>query len=91
MNTSTAECWASKVNHPYPGLLPNVPASNDYKGGFVCNLIRKDLGIAVDCAKSAEVTLPLTYQVHQLYNMMVISGNGKKDFSYILQFLKGQK
>ncbi|KAF1317492.1 3-hydroxyisobutyrate dehydrogenase, partial [Globisporangium splendens] len=78
-------------NHPYPGLMENVPSSNDYKGGFASKLTRKDLGLAVDCAKQAEVNLPLTFNTHQLFNMMVTSGGGDKDFSYILQFLKGKQ
>lgn len=81
----------SPRNHPYPGLMENVPAANDYKGGFSCSLIRKDLGIAVDVAKQAEVTIPLTHTMHQFYNMMVNQGHGNKDFSYVLQFLKSAK
>lgn len=34
MNTSTARCWSSDSYNPVPGLMPNVPASNGYKGGF---------------------------------------------------------
>ncbi|DAZ93066.1 TPA: hypothetical protein N0F65_008860, partial [Lagenidium giganteum] len=91
MNTSTSQCWSSTVYNPYPGLMEGVPSSNGYKGGFATKLTRKDLGLAVDCAKAADVTLPLTFNVHQLLNMMVTHGAGDKDFSYILQFLKGAK
>jgi 3-hydroxyisobutyrate dehydrogenase len=78
-------------NHPYPGLMENVPSSNNYDGGFAVTLHRKDLGLAMDCAKQAEVSVPLTCQVHQLFNMMVSGGHGKKDFSYILPYLKNGK
>ncbi|TDH69254.1 hypothetical protein CCR75_003953 [Bremia lactucae] len=91
MDTSTSSCWSSLVNHPYPGLMENVPSSHNYEGGFVVGLHRKDLGLAIDCAKQAEVSIPLTCQVHQLYNMMVAGGHGKKDFSYMLQYLKNGK
>ncbi|KAL3669740.1 hypothetical protein V7S43_005120 [Phytophthora oleae] len=91
MDTSTSSCWSTLVNHPYPGLMENVPASNNYEGGFAVTLHRKDLGLAIDCAKNAEVSIPLTYQVHQLYNMMVAGGHGKKDLSYMLQYLKNGK
>ncbi|KAF1778977.1 3-hydroxyisobutyrate dehydrogenase, NAD-binding domain [Phytophthora cactorum] len=70
---------------------PNVPSANNYEGGFAVGLHRKDLGLAMDCAKHAEVSIPLTCQVHQLYNMMVACGHGKKDFSYMLQYLKNGK
>ncbi|RLN86693.1 hypothetical protein BBJ28_00013388 [Nothophytophthora sp. Chile5] len=91
MDTSTSSCWSTLINHPYPGLMENVPSSNNYEGGFAVTLHRKDLGLAVDCAKQAEVSIPLTSQVHQLFNMMVTSGYGRKDFSYILPYLKNGK
>uniref|UniRef100_M4B845 3-hydroxyisobutyrate dehydrogenase n=1 Tax=Hyaloperonospora arabidopsidis (strain Emoy2) TaxID=559515 RepID=M4B845_HYAAE len=91
MDTSTASCWSTLVNHPYPGLMENVPSSNDYEGGFAVTLHRKDLGLAMDCARQAEVSIPLTCQVHQLFNMMVAGGYGKKDFSYLLPYLKNGK
>lgn len=91
MNTSSSQCWSSSIYNPYPGVIEGVPSSNNYNGGFATKLARKDLALAVDCAKAAEVTLPLTFNVHQLYNMMVANGAGDKDFSYILQFLKGKQ
>ncbi|KAL4140386.1 hypothetical protein PRNP1_014670 [Phytophthora ramorum] len=91
MDTSTSSCWSTLVNHPYPGLMENVPSSNNYEGGFAVTLHRKDLGLAMDCAKQAEVSVPLTCQVHQLFNMMVSGGHGKKDFSYMLPYLKNGK
>ena len=69
--------------------MPNVPSSNDYKGGFAIQLIRKDLGLAIDAAKSVEASIPLTHTIHQLYNILVSQGKGKKDFSYIIQLLLG--
>ena len=77
--------------NPYPGIMENVPASNDYKGGFASVLMRKDLGLALDAAKASEASVPLTSATHQLYNMIVAQGNGGKDFSYILKFLEGKK
>ncbi|KAF1778979.1 3-hydroxyisobutyrate dehydrogenase, NAD-binding domain [Phytophthora cactorum] len=76
-------------NHPYPGIIPDIPASKGYEGGFAVQFMRKDLGLASSCAMSAEVSAPLTNSVLQLFNMMVNQGNGHKDFAYILPFLKG--
>ncbi|RQM25295.1 hypothetical protein B5M09_011285 [Aphanomyces astaci] len=91
LNTSSAQCWSSTLYNPYPGILENVPSSNGYKGGFASVLMRKDLGLALDAAKSTEASVPLTSAVHQLYNMVVNQGDGQKDFSYILKFLEGHK
>ncbi|EEY58269.1 3-hydroxyisobutyrate dehydrogenase, putative [Phytophthora infestans T30-4] len=37
MNSSTSRCWSSTTydrSHPYPGILPDIPASNDTKEGL---------------------------------------------------------
>lgn len=34
LNTSTGRCWSSEMYNPVPGVLPNVPASKGYNGGF---------------------------------------------------------
>eukprot|EP00644_Phytophthora_capsici_P016170 jgi/Phyca11/8493/fgenesh1_pm.PHYCAscaffold_28_\ len=47
------------------------------------------LGIDPKILADAQVSVPLTNSVHQLFNMMVKQGNGHKDFAYILPFLKG--
>ena len=48
MNTSTARCWSSDTYNPAPGVIPTVPSSNDYNGGFGVNLMTKDLHLAMD-------------------------------------------
>ncbi|OQS01543.1 3-hydroxyisobutyrate dehydrogenase [Achlya hypogyna] len=91
MNTSTSQCWSSSLNNPYPGVMEGVPSSNEYKGGFASVLMRKDLGLAIDAAKSVEASIPLTSSVHQFYNLIVNQGHGGKDFGYILKFLEGKE
>ena len=46
LNSSSGRCWSSELYNPVPGVLPNVPSSNDYKGGFGTALMTKDLGLA---------------------------------------------
>lgn len=41
INSSTGRCWSSEIYNPVPGLTPNAPANNDYKGGFSTALITK--------------------------------------------------
>lgn len=38
MKTSTSRCWSLDTYHPAPGVLPNVPSSRNYDGGFACAL-----------------------------------------------------
>jgi 3-hydroxyisobutyrate dehydrogenase len=88
LNVSTGRCWSSEVYSPYPGILPNAPSSREYAGGFGAALMAKDLGIAVSSGSSASVALPLSKHVLELYNDIIQSGNGGKDFSVIIQHLK---
>lgn len=91
MNTSSSQCWSSSVYNPYPNVLDNVPSNKNYEGGFASILMRKDLGLALEAAKSVDASVPMTASAHQLYNMVVAQGKGQKDFGYILQFLQGQQ
>ena len=47
--------------------------------------MRKDLGLALDAANSANIAMPFTATAHQLYNLIIAQGAGRKDFGIILQ------
>eukprot|EP00961_Rhodomonas_salina_P137540 1850389-Rhodomonas_salina.5 len=40
-----------------PGVMEGVPSARGYSGGFACDLMAKDLGIAVSSANSGTVPL----------------------------------
>merc|ERR1712039_898772 len=46
LNTSSGRCWSSDTYNPCPGVMEGVPAARDYSGGFACDLMIKDLGLA---------------------------------------------
>lgn len=88
INASSGRCWSSDTYNPYPGVMPNVPSSRDYEGGFACDLMLKDVGLAVSAAESIKSPLPLGELTQQLYKAMSESGMGKKDFSGVLKHLQ---
>jgi 3-hydroxyisobutyrate dehydrogenase len=92
-NTSTARCWSSDTYNPVPGVMPNVPSSRGYTGGFGVDLMAKDLGLAVGAATQIKAPLPLGGQALQIYNLLSANGGGGKDFSSVFEFLqkKSQK
>jgi len=93
MNTSTARCWSSDSNNPAPGVMPNVPSSNDFKGGFGASLMLKDLGLALDAAKDVGAAVPLGSASHALYQTLCQQPDAelsKRDFSVIYKFLGGK-
>lgn len=58
-HTSTAQSAILDKWCPVPGIVPDIPSSNGYKGGFKVQLMRKDFGLAVDTAKRLGVKLAL--------------------------------
>jgi 3-hydroxyisobutyrate dehydrogenase len=91
INTSSGRCWSSELYNPVPGVLPNVPASRGYTGGFGAALMTKDLGLALDAAKSVGAPLPTGSAAFATYQIMLNQGMGTKDFSSVYAFLQGQR
>src|SRR6266498_2746018 len=59
LNTSSGRCWSSEVYNPCPGVLPNVPSSKNYEGGFSNSLMAKDTRLAVNAANDSNSTVIL--------------------------------
>ena len=51
MKVSTSRCWSVDTYNPVPGVIDNVPASRNYDGGFACDLMLKDVGLALEAAR----------------------------------------
>ncbi|KAK4884149.1 hypothetical protein RN001_000420 [Aquatica leii] len=90
VNTSTGRCWSSDTYNPVPGIMENVPAADNYNGGFQTQLIAKDLALASNVAVSCGAPIPLGSAAHQIYRTMAAYGLGNKDFSSVYKFLQGQ-
>lgn len=90
LNTSSGRCWSSEVYNPCPGVLPAVPASRGYTGGFGSALMSKDLGLAMGAASAAKASIPLGSLASQIYSIMCSQGFAEKDFSSAYEFLAGQ-
>jgi len=91
LNSSSGRCWASDTYNPVPGVMPTVPSSNGYQGGFGTALMTKDLGLAQEAATSSQTPTPLGSLAHQIYRILTTSGYAEKDFSSVYQFLKEQE
>lgn len=89
MAVSTGRSWATEVCNPWPGVLPNAPASRGYDGGFGNDLMLKDLGLAVEAAMSAGATVPLGELARNLYALNRSAGRGSLDFSSIVRLFVG--
>lgn len=91
INTSSGRCWSSDTYNPCPGVLPTAPASRGYVGGFGTALMHKDMGLATDAAKAIKHYMPLASLTQEIYADVMKSGNDKKDFGYVYEYLKNHK
>jgi len=83
MSKSSGSNWTLDVYNPCPDVMENVPSSNDYQGGFMVDLMAKDLGLAMDASVSSQSSTPMGALARSLYAMHAANGNGGKDFSSI--------
>ncbi len=83
MSKSSGSNWTLDVYNPCPDVMENVPSSNDYQGGFMVDLMAKDLGLAMETALSSKSSTPMGALARSLYAMHAATGNGVKDFSSI--------
>jgi 3-hydroxyisobutyrate dehydrogenase len=88
MLASSGRNWSLEVYNPYPGVMEAAPASNDYKPGFMVDLMVKDLGLAMEIASDSDFDNPMGRLAQDLYQEHQKAGNGQRDFSSILQKLQ---
>ena len=69
MKQSSGGNWALNGYNPYPGVMEGVPASRGYTGGFLVDLMIKDLGLAQDAAAASGQSTPLGALARALYVM----------------------
>lgn len=82
---SSGRNWATELYNPWPGVMPDVPASRDYAGGFGVDLMLKDLGLAAEAALHAGASTPLGELARNLYSLHSAGGSGGLDFSSIVK------
>lgn len=88
MVKSSGRNWTLELYNPWPGVMDNVPASREYRGGFGTDLMLKDLGLSQQAAQSAAVATPLGAVARQLYQLHSAGGQGALDFSSIVDLLR---
>ncbi len=89
MLASSGRNWSLEVYNPYPGVQENSAASNNYKPGFMVDLMIKDLGLAMENSLHSGSAVPMGSLARSLYKTHGLAGNGNKDFSSILNILRG--
>lgn len=91
MLQSSGRNWTLEVYNPCPGVMENVPASNGYNGGFMVDLMAKDLGLAQQAALRSGASTPMGSLTLNLYRSWAQLGHGREDFSSIFKYVTPQQ
>lgn len=89
-STASGQCWSLTSYCPVPGPVPASPANRDYQAGFTAAMMLKDLKLSQNAAQASGAATPLGAQATALYTMFEAAGAGTKDFSGIIQMLRGR-
>jgi 3-hydroxyisobutyrate dehydrogenase len=87
---ASGQCWSLTSYCPWPGPVPTAPSNRGYEGGFATAMMLKDLKLAQQAAAAAGAATPLGAAAEGLYALFDRLGHGGKDFSAVLQLLRGQ-
>ena len=90
MKASSGNNWSLQVYNPWPDVMEGVPSSNNYQPGFMVDLMVKDLGLACEVAESCGLNNQMGKQAMAAYSAHQGEGNGPRDFSSILEWVKAQ-
>ena len=90
MAKSSGQSWSVTTYYPWPGPVPTEPSNRNYDGGFAAAMMLKDLKLAQDAAAKSGASTPLGAQTEALFQMFNGLGYGGRDFSAILQMLRGK-
>jgi 3-hydroxyisobutyrate dehydrogenase len=80
---ATGDCVAVRTRLPVPGVIPDSPASNGWRPGFMTDLMAKDLDLAMAYAARSDVPVSTTAAARQLLTAATAAGYGREDFSAV--------
>ena len=88
-STASGQCWSLTSYCPVPGPVPASPANRNYQAGFTASMMLKDLKLSQSAAQASGAATPLGAQATALYSLFESAGAGTRDFSGIIQLLRG--
>jgi 3-hydroxyisobutyrate dehydrogenase len=87
---ASGQCWSLTSYCPWPGPVPAAPSNRGYEGGFAAAMMLKDLKLAYEAGEITGAPTPLGTNAMVLYEDVVQRGHANKDFSFMLQVLRGR-
>jgi 3-hydroxyisobutyrate dehydrogenase len=90
MKVSSGGNWTLEKYNPCPDVMENVPSSKGYQGGFMVDLMVKDLGLSQQTALGSNSSTPMGALARSLYVNHARQGHGRLDFSSIFEQFANQ-
>jgi 3-hydroxyisobutyrate dehydrogenase len=84
---ATGDCVAVRTRLPVAGVVPDSPASNGWRPGFMTDLMAKDLDLALTYGAGTGVPLASTATVRQALTAATVAGYGREDFSAVAKVI----
>jgi len=81
--------WAMTNYTPLPDLTDGVPSNNKYRPGFTAAMMKKDLNLARDAAKSVDASTPLGKAALDIFSKFCEDGDSETDYSGISKMIGG--
>jgi 3-hydroxyisobutyrate dehydrogenase len=88
-STSSGDSWALRNWYPVEGVVASAAVNRDFQGGFAVNLMRKDVGLAVEAGNTTETDLPFASLVIHYLDRMIELGWGARDSAAIVKLFDG--
>ncbi len=88
MSASSGNSWVLQTRVPYPNVIPQSPANNDFAPGFTTDLMAKDLGLILSAAEATKIPLLAGSLTRQLVEAARAAGFGNKDWSVVAKIIQ---
>lgn len=85
MQKSSGDNWVLNKYNPVPNVMPETPASSNYQGGFMVDLMCKDLGLAMEASQGSQSPVPMGSAAKGLFDLHQAKGSGGLDFSSVIK------
>lgn len=89
-SVSSGQSWSMTSYCPVPGVGPQSPSDNGYRGGFAVGLMLKDLKLATQAAAQVGASVPMGHAAEALYQLLANRGEAGRDFSLMIEMLEGK-
>lgn len=86
---SSGDSWALRSWYPVEGVVPTAAVNRDFAGGFAIELMRKDVGLALQAGRTTNTDLPFGSMVVDYLDKMIELDWGGRDSSALVKLFDG--